>query len=233
MFGLVVLAGLQLTSWFMKREKAPRDEFWPLAFVVFISGLLGARLFHVFFYEPELYLSNPIEILKVWEGGIASHGAAVGIILAIIWFSKYRGSIYYWWIFDRLAMIIALGSGFIRIGNLMNSELYGKATDVPWAFVFSSVDEIARHPVQIYEAFYCFAIFGILMWMYLKTDASKVFGTLSGSFLILLTISRILAEFFKEHHTSMFELNMGQLLSLPFLAMGIIILGVSRMKYLQ
>ncbi len=228
LFALAIVYGYQITRWFFIREQAPGKEFHRVLIVIFVGGLIGARLTHVIFYDPQYFLEQPWYILKIWEGGLASHGAAVGMIAGVYLYARYLGKIWYWWIYDRLAIALAPGAALIRIGNLMNSELYGKVTEAPWAFVFLAVDPLPRHPVQLYEVAYLVIIFGIMMTLYRYSQLSKKFGMLSGIFLILLTLFRIGAEFFKSYETVLGGLNMGQLLSLPFLGLGILLVIMAR-----
>ncbi len=192
-----------------------------------IGTIIGARLGHCFFYEPAYYLSNPIEILKIWRGGLASHGAAIGILIALYYYSKSVRRPYLW-ILDRIVIVVALGGFFIRMGNLMNSEIYGVETSLPWGFVFALAGEtLPKHPTQIYEGLSYLAIFGLLYAMYFKQDGKPKEGYLFSIFLILLWTVRFLIEFIKEvqvdFETAM-RLNMGQWLSVPFIIAGVALL---------
>ena len=188
-----------------------------------LGTVIGARLGHCLFYEPDYYLSNPVEILKIWKGGLASHGAAIGILIALYLFvRKYKKP--FIWILDRIVVVVALGGALIRLGNLMNSEIYGVETSLPWGFVFVRNNEVVpKHPTQIYEALTYFFVFGLLFWIYLKTKGQFRSGTLFGLFLILVFGIRFLIEFIKEDQVPFEEgmtLNMGQLLSIPFVLLG-------------
>jgi prolipoprotein diacylglyceryl transferase len=208
-----------------KHEKLPVKLLDQLTTYMVIATIIGARLGHVLFYEPALYFSDPLEILKIWNGGLASHGAAIGILLALYIFSKKNKKPYFW-ILDRIVIVVALAGFFIRMGNLMNSEIFGEATTVPWAFIFLDFDNIPRHPTQIYEGLSYLAIAGYLYWYYWKTDGKPRPGYIFGMFLILLFTVRFLIEFVKEPQVS-FEtgmaLNMGQWLSIPFVLVGLYI----------
>jgi phosphatidylglycerol---prolipoprotein diacylglyceryl transferase len=197
-----------------------------LATYVFVTTIIGARLGHVFFYEPESFLSDPISILKIWEGGLASHGAAIGILAGVWLFSRKHNKPYVW-VLDRLVIVVALGGFFIRMGNLMNSEIFGEVTSLPWGFIFTSYDSNPRHPTQIYEGLSYLAIFGYLLRHYWKTNGSPKPGYLLGVFLVLLFTMRFLIEFVKmpqvDFETNM-ALNMGQLLSIPFIIAGLVII---------
>ena len=212
---------------FFKKEGLTVEMLDKLTIYMALGVVIGARLGHCLFYEPDYYLKNPIEILKVWRGGLASHGAALGILLALYLFiRKYKKS--YIWILDRIVVVVALGGAMIRLGNLMNSEIYGIETKLPWGFVFLRNHEIVpKHPTQIYEALTYLIVFGILFRTYLKTDGKFRDGTLFGWFLIMVFGMRFLIEFIKEVQVPFEEgmvLNMGQLLSIPFIIIGIFVL---------
>ncbi|NCC72025.1 MAG: prolipoprotein diacylglyceryl transferase [Sphingobacteriia bacterium] len=215
-FGYIILMRI------FKHEKLPVNLLDQLATYVFIATIIGARLGHVFFYEPEHFLADPVSILKIWQGGLASHGAAIGILFAIWLFSRKNKKSFFW-VLDRLVIVVALGGFFIRMGNLMNSEIYGEVTTVPWAFVFTSQDEFPRHPTQIYEGLSYLLIFAYLLWYYWKNNGKPKEGFIFGMFLILLFVVRFLIEFVKEPQVA-FEtnmtLNMGQWLSIPFILAG-------------
>jgi phosphatidylglycerol:prolipoprotein diacylglycerol transferase len=188
-----------------------------------VATVVGARLGHCLFYEPEKYLADPIEILKVWEGGLASHGAAIGVIIALWLYSRKTKQAFLWTI-DRVVILAALAGTFIRLGNLMNSEIFGYQTDVPWAFVFKLVDDVPRHPTQLYEALSYLVIFFFLLSLYYKQHKVLKPGFMLGLFLILVFLARFFIEFLKEPQVG-FEsdmmLNMGQWLSIPFVMIGL------------
>jgi len=219
---------------FLQKEKLPLQLRDVLLTYMFIGVVVGARLGHCLFYEPAYYLSHPIEILMIWQGGLASHGAAVGILIVLYIFSR-RHNMAYLWIMDRAVIIVALSGAFIRTGNLMNSEIIGRASDLPWAFIFTRLGEnIPRHPTQIYEAICYLIIFISLLLYYYKKDGKPKEGIIFGIFLISLFTMRFVIEYFKEVQVD-FEnklpLDLGQLLSIPFIIAGIIILVlVSRKK---
>lgn len=224
LFALGFVLGYIILSKVYKKEKKPLEDLEKLSVYVILGTVIGARLGHCLFYDPAYYLTNPIEILKVWQGGLASHGAAIGIPTALYLFSKKRKDQNLLWILDRLVIVVALGSALIRLGNLFNSEIIGKATDVPWAFVFIRVDEIPRHPTQLYESLFYFVSFSILYFIYQKKSVSLKPGFLSGLFLILIFGFRFFIEFLKENQSA-FEsallINMGQILSIPFVLLGL------------
>lgn len=231
LFALSFVAGYIIVGNMFKREGIPQKALDRLTTYMVIGTVIGARLGHCFFYEPEYYLSNPIRILKIWEGGLASHGAAIGILIALYFFAR-KSRKPYLWILDRIVVVIALAGLFIRTGNLMNSEIYGNATTLPWGFIFVNRGETApKHPTQLYEGLSYFVIFIILYMLYLKRRDKMQHGILFGLFLFLLFAVRFLIEFVKEPQVE-FEremtLNMGQWLSIPFILAGLVILYLKR-----
>lgn len=232
LWALSFLLGYMLFERFVKKESLPEGYLDSLTIYVAIGTIVGARLGHCLFYEPAYYLSNPIEILKIWRGGLASHGAAIGIITALYLFSRKtkRPTIY---ILDRIVIPVALAGVLIRLGNLMNSEIYGVETSLPWGFKFvrdfpmgTPIEHIpAMHPTQIYEALAYLAGFVILYLIYKKSDAKPRPGLLFGIFLIVTFGTRIVIEFIKQPQVG-FEadmtLNMGQWLSIPLVIAGLV-----------
>lgn len=224
LFALAFVFGYIILSKVYKKEKKSLEDLEKLSIYVILGTVIGARLGHCLFYDPAYYLTNPIEILKVWQGGLASHGAAIGILTALYLFSKKKKDQNIIWILDRLVIVVALGGAFIRLGNLFNSEILGKATDLPWAFVFVRVDEIPRHPTQLYESLFYFLSFIILYFIYQKKSAALKPGFLFGLFLILIFGFRFFIEFLKENQSafeSALPINMGQILSIPFVLLGL------------
>jgi len=198
-----------------------------------IGVIVGARLGHCFFYEPGYYLRNPLEIIMIWHGGLASHGAAIGI-LVVLWLFVRKEKKEYTWILDRIAIVVALSGFFIRMGNLMNSEIYGVETTVPWGFVFLRNGETApKHPTQIYEGLSYLIIFLLLFRIYWKKKGGHIQGTLISLALILIFIARFFIEFLKEDQVGFeatMKLNMGQWLSIPFFLTGVVWLYLSIKK---
>ncbi len=222
------LLGYYIIEQMFKREK--EDEKWldSLFFYLIIATIVGSRLGHVFFYSWDYYSQNPSEILMVWHGGLASHGGALGVIIAMYLHSKLITKRSVLWTLDRIIVPTAMIAGFIRIGNLMNSEIYGIETTLPWGVIFEQNGEIAaKHPTQIYEALAYLLVFAVLMLIYWKTSSRKKPGLLLGIFFILMFSFRFLIEFIKEDQEA-FEagmaLNMGQWLSIPFILFGIYLL---------
>ena len=225
------LVGYEIVARIFKHEGAPERWLGILLMWVVAGTIIGARLGHVFFYEWDVYSQDPIKILYVWQGGLASHGGTIGIILAVLLFSLITTRRSPLWTFDRLVIPIALVGGLIRLGNLMNSEIFGHATTLPWGFKFVRSAEwhqlyegLACHPTQIYEALCYFALFALLMWLYWKKNAECRPGLIFGIFLIGIFTPRFFIEFIKNDQVafeSTMTLNMGQWLSLPFIALGI------------
>src|SRR5665647_1981061 len=198
-----------------------------LTVYVAIGTIVGARLGHCLFYEPAYYLAHPLEILKVWHGGLASHGAAIGILLALWLFVRKEKKPFIWAI-DRVVIVVALAGALIRLGNLMNSEIYGVETTLPWGFVFLRNGENApKHPTQIYESLAYLITFVILLRVYWKNKGKQRPGLLFGLFLVLVFGFRFLVEYVKNDQVTFeagMNFNMGQLLSIPFILAGIALL---------
>ena len=235
LFALAFVAGYYIMQRIFKKEGESEKLLDSIFTYMIIFTVVGARLGHCLFYEPAYYLSHLVEILKIWEGGLASHGASIGILLGLWLFSK-KNKKPFLWTMDRVVIPVALGGAFIRMGNLMNSEIFGHITTMPWGFYFKQYYDPAfttdpRHPTQIYEALSYLTIFFITIRMYLKADGHPRSGTIFGWFLILLFTVRFFIEFLKEPQVGFEEhmiLNMGQLLSIPFIIAGIIILWYSK-----
>lgn len=228
--------GLMIAKWIYKREAKDPSMLDNLLMYALVGAVVGARLAHCLFYEPEHYLSHPVEILKVWEGGLASHGGLAGVLISFYLFAK-RYNTSYPWLLSRIAIPGALTAMFVRIGNFFNSEILGLPSDVPWAVVFARVDMIPRHPVQLYEAASYFIIFLILLGIYKKVSSDFATKILPGIFLILLFSVRFFLEYTKtrqEDYIINLPFTAGQLLSVPYIIAGVIwialALGVFRNK---
>tara|TARA_R110002049_G_scaffold272291_1_gene449773 strand:+ start:5130 stop:5984 length:855 start_codon:yes stop_codon:yes gene_type:complete len=233
--GLVV--GYFIVKKVYKKEKIPLEDLERLTMYIFVGALVGARLGHCFFYEPLYYFQNPLEIIlpirKVGESfefigfqGLASHGGVVGVIIGIILYAR-KTHTNLLWVLDRVALGSAVTAAFIRIGNLMNSEIYGKPTNGNWGVIFERDDLIPRHPTQVYEALSYFLIFGILVFIYKSNKIENKNGLLVGALLILLFTARFIVEFFKENQVGFEDsmtINMGQILSIPFIILGFAII---------
>lgn len=236
--GLLIL-GPMVEEKIWKREKLPVEWMNSLYIYVVLGTVIGARLGHVLFYSPGYYLANPLEIFKIWEGGLASHGGSLGVIIAVWLYSQRVTKRSVLWALDRLAVPTGLAAALIRLGNLMNSEIFGRPTDAPWGFVFPRASEFAGyaerglaipacHPTQIYEALAYLGVFALCLWLYWKHDAAQKYsGLILGYFLVGVFGSRFLIESIKNvqeaWEVSMvadWGMNMGQLLSIPFVLVG-------------
>ena len=244
-YGLLFMTGiliaLQVEKRIYTKENIPVENLEKLFIYVVVGIVLGARLGHCLFYEPSYYFKNPIEILlpikKIGESyqfigfqGLASHGGAIGVLIAIgICCKKYKTN--FLWVLDRIAIVSPIVAAFIRFGNFMNSEIYGKPTNGHWGVIFQRDDLIPRHPTQLYEAFSYLLIFAILMRMYKKNNEEKNNGYFLGLTLVLIFSARFIIEFFKENQAG-FEnqmiINMGQLLSIPFIIIGLILIFIRK-----
>lgn len=229
---------LMLTKMFIS-EKAKESWVDSLFLYVVIATVLGARLGHVFFYAWDYYSQHLWDIFKIWEGGLASHGGSLAIIIAIWLYSKKVTQRSMLWTLDRLAVPVALVAALIRLGNLMNHEIYGVPTNLPWGFRFvenirawqlgaEPIYGLPAHPTQIYEALCYLITFGLLLFLYWKRPKMKhQEGLLLGIFLIGIFFSRFMIEFVKENQEAFeagWALNMGQILSIPFFLAGILLI---------
>ncbi|MDO6389801.1 prolipoprotein diacylglyceryl transferase [Pontibacter sp. BT731] len=229
LFALAFVFGQRILTKIYVAEGRTEGDVDIITLYMIVGTVVGARLGHTLFYQPEYYLSNPIEILKIWEGGLASHGATIGILLALWLFSR-KHHFDYMWVLDRIVIVVALGGALIRLGNLMNSEIFGRPTDLPWGFIFvrqSEYSHVPRHPTQLYESFSVFLLFVLLYWLWKKYKEALPKGLLFGIFVTALFTFRFLVEFLKEVQVEKEEtmaLNIGQQLSIPLIIIGLIIL---------
>ena len=262
LWALGFLIGYFVMRGIYRREKMTDDSLDKLLVYMLLSTVIGARLGHCLFYEPKEYLANPISMLYIWEGGLASHGGAIGILVGLwLYVRSYNKSkkekdnlqkINYIWILDRIVVAVCLVGALIRVGNVMNHEIYGTPTSLPWGFVFMRGAEqfcgtfdnytpctswasccppsewLPCHPTGLYEAFFCLVAMGILLWMYYKRDLGhKQPGLMFGTFLVIIFGSRILIEFLKNVQVAFEEnmaFDMGQWLSVPFVVIGIVMI---------
>jgi phosphatidylglycerol:prolipoprotein diacylglycerol transferase len=223
LFSLAFLSSFAVMVWIFRREKKGDELLNRLFLFVFVGVVVGARLGHCFFYSPEYYLTHPLEILEVWKGGLASHGAAAGILLAILLFVRATPGVSFYWVTDRVSVVIPLAAIFVRLGNFMNSEILGLPASVPWAVIFARVDDIPRHPVQLYEATSYLIIFAIMIIAYRRGIAART-GRLTGMMVALLFAMRFFLEFFKTGQSTLdpsMPITMGQLLSVPLVLFGL------------
>lgn len=238
-YGLMFLIGFIVGYWIVwsmfRHEGAPEQWVATLLIYVAVATIVGARLGHCFFYEWDYYSAHPEKIIAFWEGGLASHGGTIAIIIAIFIYSRAVTHKSPLWTFDRLVVAIAFVAALIRMGNLFNSEIFGHATTLPWGFKFPlsrewqieyAPTDSACHPTQLYEAGTYMLLFVLLMWMYWRKNAQERPGLILGIFFIGVFLPRILIEFVKNPQEE-FErdmlLNMGQLLSVPFVLAGILL----------
>lgn len=229
-----------------KNEHCPEDWVDKLFMYMVLGVIIGARLGHCFFYEwheaaalhlepihflgmtfnyRNPYIEHPLALLKIWEGGLSSHGGAIGLIIAAFLLDRKHFHKGINWIFDRLVIGVCITATCIRLGNLMNSEIYGNPTDMPWGFLFvMNGDTLPCHPTQIYEMLYCIVAFIVTWLMYWKGRLYRRNGLIFGVFLVIIFLTRFCLEFIKldqEAFEASLFLNMGQILSIPFIVWGV------------
>lgn len=222
-FAILFAVGYLIARWQFRIEHKDEGQLDSLLVYVVIGTIVGARLGHCLLYEPDYYLRHPLEILKVWEGGLASHGGALGVLLAVYLFSRKRPELPFLWLLDRIVVPTALGGSLIRLGNLFNSEILGEPTHLPWGFVFLRVDAVPRHPAQLYESISYLLVFVALLLIYRRLKQHTPRGLLLGLFLVSVFTFRFLIEFVKERqadYEANLPLSVGQLLSIPFIVAG-------------
>jgi len=223
LFASAILAGLQYMKWIYQRENKLVATLDDLLVYAVIGIIIGARLGHVLFYDPSFYFSHPSKIFAIWEGGLASHGGGLGMIIAVYFYAK-KNKINQLWLLDRLAMTTALFGIFVRSANFVNAEILGKPSDVPWAIIFQRIDNIPRHPAQLYEAIAYLLIFISLTALYKFSKINKKKGMLLGVFLIMTFTARFIIEVFKQKQAAYgneLMMNTGQMLSIPFFCVGV------------
>lgn len=246
-FALAFLAGFRVVSYMFKQEGRSTEQADQLLMYTMVATIVGARAGHYFFYEFPLLQADPlrffIQMITPPFSGLASHGASIGLFIAFYLYSKKHPGMSYLYITDRIVPAVALAGFFIRMGNLMNSEIIGKPTELPWGFKFLRDTEfnpygdpnlvLARHPSQLYEALSCLLIFAALMWFWSRRKQATQEGLMTGWFMIILFTLRFFYEFLKENQSA-FEnnltLNMGQILSIPAVLFGVIVLLYSQRK---
>lgn len=223
LFATAIICGFQTMKWIYQREKLDVESLDNLLVYCVIGIIVGARLAHCFFYDPSYYLSNPLKILAIWEGGLASHGGGLGAILALFYYHK-KTQLPFLFLLDRLAIATAIFGFFVRMANFMNSEILGLPSSQPWAIIFERIDNLPRHPAQLYEAFAYLATFLLLIALYKGTKLKQRHGVLFGIFLCLIFSARFMIEFIKVKQATYagdLVFSTGQLLSIPFLLVGI------------
>ena len=246
-FAMAFLAGFQVMTYIFKKEGRPVEQADQLLLYAMVATVVGARMGHYFFYEFPLLQADPmrffIQMITPPFSGLASHGAAVGLFSAFYLYVKKNPGQSYLYVTDRMVIVVSLAGFFIRMGNLMNSEIIGKPTDLPWGFKFFRDYEfnplgdpamvVARHPSQLYEALSCLVIFALLMWFWSKKKAKTQEGLMTGLFMVVLFGLRFFYEFLKENQSdfeNQMALNMGQILSIPSVIFGLIVLFYSYKK---
>ncbi|MFM2400711.1 MAG: Prolipoprotein diacylglyceryl transferase [Bacteroidota bacterium] len=246
-FALAFLSGFQVVSYIFKKEGRPVEQADQLLLYTMVGTVVGARMGHYFFYEFPLLMADPVrffvQMITPPFSGLASHGAAIGLFIAFYLYTKKNVGQSYLYVTDRIVIVAALAGFFIRFGNLMNSEIIGKPTDLPWGFKFLRDLEfnpsglaafvVPRHPSQLYEALSCLLLFFILLYLWnLKKEKTQE-GILTGIFMIFVFTLRFFYEFLKENQSS-FEnglaLNMGQILSIPAVLFGLGVLWYAKRK---
>lgn len=245
-YGLLFALGMVITfnvvKGIYKKENVPVENLEKVTFYAIIGTLIGARLGHCLFYDPLYYSQNLVEMflpIKQINGaykfigyrGLASHGGTLGVLIALGIYCK-RNKVNFLWLVDRIAIGAPIAAAFIRFGNFMNSEIYGQPTNGTWGIVFQKIDMLPRHPAQLYEAFSYLIIFSILIVVYRSKSIKNTNGQLFGLFLIILFTARFIIEFFKVNQVDFentMRFNMGQILSIPFVLLGIILIMKSKL----
>jgi len=241
MFAIGFLFGYNQVEKMFKHENVDLKWLESLFIYLVVATIVGARLGHVLFYGWSDYSQNPIEILYVWQGGLASHGGVIGIIVAMIIWSLKVSKRNLLWILDRIVVPSVFVGALIRFGNLMNSEIYGHTTSLPWGFLFERSQEVLsgheklepRHPTMIYESLSYLFTFGVLLYMYWKTKAKDCLGLLTGVFFVFVFTARFFIEYIKEVQEPFekgMSLDMGQWLSIPFVLIGIALIVLAVRK---
>ncbi len=230
-YGLFFVGSFFIALWvaqgIFKKENKDPALLDSLLIYALVGTVIGARVMHCFAYEPSFYLSHPLEILKVWKGGLASHGGLLGVLVAFRIFAK-RYKVDFWWLISRMAIVGPIVAAAVRIGNFFNSEILGLPTDKPWAVIFVHVDMLPRHPVQLYEASAYIVLFFILYGLWKKLDRSFATRLIPGVFLVLMFSARFMLEYVKTKqadYTWDLPFTTGQVLSLPFILIGAIWIG--------
>lgn len=228
---LLAFAQFVLLGRFRIRQEPYKSMQWSLKdvedilFWGVLGVIIGGRLGYALFYMPSFYLSNPLSILKLWEGGMSFHGGLLGVLLAMFWFAKRR-QLSYFMVTDFIAPMVPLGLAFGRLGNFINGELWGRPSDLPWSMVFPAVDQVARHPSQLYQFAGEGLLLAVILWIYIQKP--RRVGQISGLFLLGYGILRFLVEFAREPDAFLgllgLGLSMGQWLSLPMILLGIYLL---------
>jgi prolipoprotein diacylglyceryl transferase len=230
MWALGLIASQQIMYHIFKVEGRPAKDIDTLTIYIVLATLIGARFGHFLFYDISVFWTDPLSIIKPPYAGLASHGGAIGILIGLYLYCRKLGYNYLWMV-DRLVIVVCVTGAAIRLGNFLNSEMIGTETTVPWAFIFEQIDNVPRHPAQLYEAIYCMLL-GVWLYFIWKNRRSVVSnGYIFSIFLIVLWSLRFVDEFFKlnqERFEDDLMLNMGQILSIPFVLAGIMLFVKTR-----
>jgi len=234
-YSLAYIVGILLGWAYCKKKLIRTDKLLNLFddFITFliVGIILGGRFGYALFYNLGYYLENPIEILMVWNGGMSFHGGLIGVVLATLFYSK-KNKINQFIFLDLVALSAPIGIFFGRVANFINSELYGRATDVPWSVQFVLIDNIKRHPSQLYEAFLEGVVLFFILRHFFKKNYLKKPGQISGLFLIFYSLFRFFVEYFRSPDPQIgylvLNLTMGQLISVAFLILGALIFFIKK-----
>jgi prolipoprotein diacylglyceryl transferase len=233
LFALGFVLGYLIMVQIYRHERRPEAQLSNLFLYILVGTLIGARLGHVFFYQPDYYLARPWEIFMIWQGGLASHGGFIGVLIALYLYVRKYHEMSFLELSDRLVIASLPAAGLIRIGNFFNTEILGIPTNLPWAIIFVRVDPLPRHPAMLYEAGAYFLVFCAFYFAYWRTDIARFSGRIFGAALAISFLARFLIEFIKADQVP-FEramiLNMGQLLSIPFIIAGFALVYFSAKK---
>lgn len=231
-FAFSLLTAYELARWMFQQKKFNLESLDALATYLVIGLIVGARLGHIVFYDLSYYWAHPIEVLEVWKGGLASHGAAIGLLIAYGLFLWRHPKHKFFDFADLMVVVACIPVSFIRLGNFFNSELYGRSTEVPWAVTFTRVDDVTRHPSQLYEFGMGLILFAVMFGLWKKLHKTAKPGFFFGLFFTLYFALRFTVEFFKDFplHENFANLTTGQMLSVPFFTLGLLVLLHSKRK---
>lgn len=232
-FALGFVMGYFVLRQIYRNESRQEENLSDLFLYVFLGTLIGARLGHVVFYQPDYYLPRPWEILMLWQGGLSSHGGFAGVLMGLYLYSRKYREMSFLELGDRMAIAALPAASLIRIGNLLNSEIVGLPTNLPWAIIFLRVDDVPRHPAMLYEALAYAFVFAALYIAYRKIGITKIAGRILGAAFVACFTARLLIEFLKEEQVPFeqgMRLNLGQLLSIPFILTGLVLLYGAQKK---
>ena len=224
-WGLSLITSFLIERYVFKKLNVDDEKLTIAIQYIFVSGLIGARLAHILFYSLDYYMMHPAELIAIWKGGLASHGGVIGGVIGLLIFCKVHKEFSFFWLLDHGVIAVVSMAALIRLGNLMNSELYGKITQVPWAFIFEQVDDIPRHAVVLYESICYFFIQFFMLYLFKRYRDTKP-GVYLGVFMFLIFSVRFVLEFYKEPDGFVWlnTVSKTQLLNVPFILFGAVIL---------